>query len=348
MGEWPKSARSITRRRVIFSRTINVPATESFRHVDLRRLEFRNSRVRWGFAFLLLFVTFSCACFAADTNQAPANSFPTPAEVFQGRQFTNKLERDVFFLRTIQEKYPDKWPTLLNANISEDDYVRAPDKLLRFVNELAIAERNRNDAAASTCLALITDAPQFFANTNAYHPEILHAAAQALMDIGPNGRKVLANCFSQGHYRIDSESLEELAKVIAKEKSDDPGLAKALAAVAFDFTTTNGGIFPRCTTEITKDLLCLPHGGSIVKTHLKADEIISDPARFQSVIDGISSANATDLTTNLTAVEPGIKTKLATLTNSPGDYRDDLQDLENRIQKTVATFENSSQIPAKP
>jgi hypothetical protein len=98
---------------------------------------------------------------------------------------------------------------------------------------------------------------------------------------------------------------------------------------------------------MVKDLLSLPGGASAIRDHLKTNEFMGDPARFQAVIDGIAAAHATQLSTNLMSVEPGVKTKLSTLTNNPGDYRDDLQELENRIQKTVATFENSSQTPAK-
>lgn len=295
--------------------------------------------------FILLAVALPSVCFADQSSQSATNSFPTPAEVFQGRQFANKLERDVFFLRAIQEKYPTQWPALLEANILGDDYARAPEKLLRFVNELAIAERNRNDAAACAYLVFITDAPQFFTNADVYHPEILQAAAQAMMDIGPNGRGMLAGSFNQLHYRTDSESLEELAKVVAKEKSDDPAFTKALAATAFDFTTTNGGTYPRCTSEMVKDLLSLPNGVAVIKLHLTTNDVIHDPARFQAVIDGIAAAHNRELATNLAALNSSVSAKLTTLTNSPGDYRNDLQDLHSRIEKTLAAFEVPSSAP---
>jgi hypothetical protein len=301
----------------------------------------------WKNAFIVLFSTLSSICLAGDSDQTATNSFPTPAEVFQGRQFANKLERDIFFLRAIHDQYPPQWPALLDANITVDDYIQAPDKLLRFINELTLAMRNRNDPAAAAHLALVTSTPDFFANTNAYHPEIVQAAAEALIDIGPAGHKALASSFTQEHYRTDAGSLEDLAKIIAKERPADPELAKALAGTAFDFSTANGGTYPRCTSEMVKDLLALPDGPSAVIAHLNADEVLHDPARFQSVIDGIAAARTAELATNLTALEPGIKTKLDTLTNSPGAYRDDLQDLSVRIRKTLVTFKNSSQTPTK-
>lgn len=295
----------------------------------------RNSLLKSVFIFSLAVISRFCL---ADDSAQPTNSFPTPSEVFQGRQFANKTERDLFFLRAIHDHYPLQWPALLDANITVQDYVQSPDKLLRFVNELGITLRDRDDSAASASLSLITSNKDFYANTNAYHPEILQAAAEALIGFGPNGRKALAGSFNQEHYRDDSESLENLAKIIGRKRPDDPELAKALAETAFDFSTGNGGTYPRCTTEMVKNLLCLPDGPAAVRAHLKTEKVVGDPARFQAVIDGISAAHAVDLSTNLTAVEPGIKTKLSTLTNSPGTYRDDLQELENRIQKTVSTI----------
>lgn len=282
---------------------------------------------------------------SAEPDQSATNSFPTPADVFQGRQFANKLERDVFFLRAIHDHYSDKWPDLLEANITMDDYVRSPDKLLRFVNELAIAMRDRDDPAACTNLARVISDADFFANTNAYHPEILQASAQALIQIGPNGRKALAAAFTQDHYRTDPGSLEDVAKVISSEKPADPELAGALAAAAFDFSTAGGGTYPRCTSEVVKDLLSLPDGVATITPQLTTNAIIHDPARFQAVIDGIAAARKTELTTNLATLNSSVAAKLATLTNSPGDYRNDLQDVHNRIEKTLATFGSPSPAP---
>src|SRR5262245_14266989 len=79
-----------------------------------------------------------CPANAAELVRSPAqsgvngkNSFPKPNEIFQGRSFTNKSERDVFFLRTIRQSYPAHWAPLLEANITVTDFVLAPDKLLR-------------------------------------------------------------------------------------------------------------------------------------------------------------------------------------------------------------------------
>ena len=159
-----------------------------------------------------------------------ANAFPTPAEVFQGRTFASQSERDVFFLRAIRDRYPEHWPELLEANITERDYIQSPSKLLRFVQELGEAMRDRDDPAAIKSLATLTSDEKFFTNINAYHPEILNVAAQALMQSGPNGRKALAASFSESHYREDAESLGELARTIGQQRPADPVLAKALAA----------------------------------------------------------------------------------------------------------------------
>jgi hypothetical protein len=270
---------------------------------------------------------------------AGTNSFPSLPEVFQGRTFENEFDRDVFFLRSIQERYPSHWAALLQANITVEEYVRAPVKLLRFINELGAAMEGRNDLTASTNLALLTSDESVYANTNLYHPEILRAAAQALIGIGPNGRKALATCFTEQHYRVDSETLEEYANIIGKERPQDLELAKGLEAMAFDFSTTNGGIYPRCITASVKNLLCLPEGASRVRTHLRTEEVFDNPGRFQAVIDGIVAAQATEFSTNLAALETNVTMKLAVLTNSPGAYRDDLQELNMRIQKTLGLLD---------
>jgi hypothetical protein len=144
--------------------------------------------------------------------------------------------------------------------------------------------------------------------------------------------------FSESHYRDDPESLEELAKIVGKERVADPDLVVALAATAFDFSTTNGGIYPRCTTEAVKNLLRLREGDGVVRTHLNAGELFGNPVRFQAIVDGIASAQAADLSADLTAIDAKIKAKLVVLKNSPGDYRDALEDLDGRIGKTVETF----------
>jgi hypothetical protein len=289
----------------------------------------------------LFLFALSAPCFAGEQDQQGTNSFPTPVDVFQGRQFANKLERDVFFLRAIHDHYPDKWPALLEANITVDDYIRSPDKLLRFINELAIAMRDRDDPTTCANLARVISDKDFFANTNAYRPEIQQTVAQVLIQSGPNGRKALAAAFNQDHYRVDCESLEDLAKVISVERSADADLAHALAATAFDFSTAGGGTYPRCTSELVKDLLSLSNGVATVKPYLTTNAI-HDPARFQAIIDGIAAAHKLELRTNLEVLKSSVSAKLATLTNSPGDYRNDLQDLQSRIDKTLAAFGSPS------
>jgi hypothetical protein len=307
----------------------------------MRNEKFKNLIV--GLVFFLFVV--SPLRLTAAPDQQVTNSFPALADVFQGRQFANKLERDVFFLRAIHDRYPDQWPALLEANITVDDYVQSPDKLLRFINELAIAMRDRDDSASCSNLARVFSDRDFFADTNAYRPELLQASARALMQIGPAGRKALAAAFNQDHYRADPGSLEDLAKVISKERPADAELARALATTAFDFNTAGGGTYPRCTTEMVKDLLSLPDGAATIKPYLTTNGTIHDPARFQAVIDGIAAAHNAELATSLAALNSSVSAKLATLTNSPGDYRNDLLDLHSRIENTLAAFANPDPVP---
>jgi hypothetical protein len=288
---------------------------------------------------VLMQVAVSTACLAADAVPGAAtNSFPAPADVFQGRSFANKFDRAVFFLQAIRDRYPSQWPALLEANINVTEYEQSPAKLLQFIDELGTAMAGRNDPMASARLALITSDKSFFANTNGYVPEILQAGARALIKIGPTGRSALAASFSETHYRDDPESLEDLAKVIGEVGPSDPDLAKALAATAFNFSTTNGASYPRCTTEAVQNLLRLPEGASIVRSNLNKAQVFADPGRFQAVTDGITTARATDLATNLAALDNDATAKLAALTNSPGAYRDDLKDLQVGIQKAIAAL----------
>jgi hypothetical protein len=94
------------------------------------------------------------------------NSFPSLAEIFQGRAFETTFEREVYFLKAIRDHYPQHWLTLLAANINLEGYLKAPSKFLRFVEELGAAMANRNDLAATTNLTLIISDEAFYANTN--------------------------------------------------------------------------------------------------------------------------------------------------------------------------------------
>jgi hypothetical protein len=276
---------------------------------------------------------------ASGLNAGATNSFPSLAEIFQGRTFASEFERDVFFLRSVRDRYPQYWNLLLAANITPGDYLQASSKLLRFVEELGEAMRDTNDPAASTNLALITSGESFYANTNAYHPEILRAAAEALIRIGPRGRKALASSFTEAHYRIDPESLEELARVIGKARPADTNLANALTATAFDFSTTNGGSYPGCTKVAVENLLRLDEGDATVRGRLKMESALDDAGRFQAIVDAITEARAATLTTNLIAIEGPVRTRLAGLTNSPSPYRNDLRELDERIKKAVDTLQ---------
>jgi hypothetical protein len=293
-------------------------------------------------AVILWLVGFPCPSPASEV-AAPAttNTFPAVSEVLHGRIFTNDIERDVFFLRAIHDHFAAHWPDLLEANISVGNYVLYPSRLLRFVDELGKAMRDQNDPAACTNLATITGDADFYANTNVSHPEIVRAAAGALIDIGPNGRKALASAFTESRYRNDPASLELLAQVIGEDRPADAELVGALAAAAFDFSTASGGTYSHCTTVAVTNLLCLSGGDSAVRTHLAIAKVFDNPGRFQAIIDGVAAAQAGELATNLAAVQSQVQTRLAGLTNSPGAYRDDLQELESRIERTLASFEKA-------
>jgi hypothetical protein len=275
-------------------------------------------------------------CVAVETEATPGtNTFPTVPEVLGGQTFKSYAEQDIYFLRSIHDRYHDHWSDLLEANLTLNDFVVSPEKQLRFVNELGEAMRGRNDLPACTNLALITSDPTFYANTNVSRPEIIAAAAKALIRIGPAGRQALVSTFTQSHYRIDPASLEVLADAIGEERPDDPRLVTALAATAFDFSTTNGAFYPHCAMVAVKNVLWLTNGPAAVQAHLKIEECLNNPGRFQSIVDGIAAAQAKELSANLAAVEPEVKARLAALATSPGGYRDDLSELENRIKKAL-------------
>jgi hypothetical protein len=276
------------------------------------------------------------------SSQTESSSFPDPNEVFEGRVFRNNFDRDVFFIRRIRENYPVHWPSLLEANIDTKSYVVTPDKLLRFIEELGTAIAGTDDLAAITNLTAITSDPIFYANTNAYRPEILRAAASTLIRIGPRGRLALANSFSETHYRTDSVSLEVLAEVIGKAGVADSSLSAALAATAFTLTATNGGSYPRCTKEITRNLLRLPEGIAAIQTHLNSKEIFKDPGRFVPAIEAIAEARALGLTTNLIEVQTEVAVKLKALADHPGPYMDDLSELQAHIGKAVEQLRTDS------
>ena len=87
-----------------------------------------------------------------------------------------------------------------------------------------------------------------------------------------------------------------------------------------------------------KNLLLLPTGTAEVRTHLNTNEIFGNPVRFEAVVDGVTAAGASDLKTNLTAVNAGVKAKLSELKNYPGDYRDALGELADAIRKALEAF----------
>lgn len=309
--------------------------------IELRRIW--QAAVLLAYALLLAIVCKPLSGQAQPATKSPSmgtnGPFPEVSEVLQGRQFATKFEREVFFLRRVRESYPAHWSPLLGANITVNDYVQAPAKLLRFVQALGVATAGTDDRAASTNLAAITSDPAFYADTNAYRPEILRAAASALIEIGPGGRKALADSFNEHHYRIDPESLADIAEVVGTSGVSDSQLAAALVATAFTFTATNGGFYPRCTKQAVRNLLRLPESAPVTAAHLNAKEVLHDPGRFQAVVDGLAAARAVVLATNLVFLEHEVAARLSSLTNSPGLYRDELHNLHVRIRQTVSQFQ---------
>ena len=289
-------------------------------------------------AFALCVVLPPASAVAQTDSADTTNSFPTVPEVLGGRTFDTFADRDVFFLRAIHDRYAAHWPDLLEANLTVKDYVLSPEKLHDFIDRLGDAMRDRNDPTACADLAPITGDTLFYANTNVYHAEILQAAARALIKLGPDGRKALAGAFSESHYRTDTTSLEDLANVIGEERPADAVFVQVLSAAAFDFSTASGASYPNCTTTAVKNLLLLTNGLAAVQAHLTSEKMLDNPGRFQAVVGGIAAAHASELATNLTVVQDKVRAKLADPALLAGGYRDDLQELDGRITRTLAGF----------
>jgi hypothetical protein len=299
------------------------------------------NRTRSTPAFAQTLMRFVCAllclaAFSATGGEPTVDPLPPVAEILQGRVFPSKFERDVFFLRQVREKYRQHWPALLEANINTNEYVVAASKLLRFIDELGVAAEGTDDSVAVTHLAPVVADPAYYANTNGYYPDVIRSAAQALIKIGPAGRHSLAGAFTQEHYRTDSVSLEDLAVTIARQRVDSPDLARVLTATAFEFSTADGGSFPRCTTVTVKSLLAIPGGVECVRTNLVPERVLKDPLRFQAAIAGLAAQP--ELKTQLEQIAHAAQEKLSVLTNSPGAYRDAVTELQNEIRRTLTSF----------
>jgi hypothetical protein len=211
-----------------------------------------------------------------------------------------------------------------------------PTSCCDFIEELGTAVADTDDETAIGSLSLITSDPVFYANTNVYRPEILSAAARALLEIGPKGRRALADSFNENHYRADPVSLEIFADVISKSGVSEAELTSALSRAAFTFTATNGGSYPQCTKEMTRTLLRLPQGASVVGSNLNAKAVFDDPGRFQAVVEGVGAAGASALSTNLVGLAGKIAAKLEAHPASLDPYYNDLQGLRNQIERTIA------------
>jgi hypothetical protein len=264
------------------------------------------------------------------------NGFPDVNEVLEGRVFESKFGRDVFFLRRLREKFPDSWPALLAANITVEEYIGSPDKMLRFIEELAEAVAGTDDPVASTNLARVVSDPAYYVSTIGYRPELSRAAANALNRLGPRGRELLARAFTEAHYRQHQPSLEDLADTIGKAGAADAKLVAGLAEMAFTFAATNGGSYASCTEAATRNLLRLTNGVETVRMHLGAKEVFADPGRFQTVMDAIASQHADALSVTLGKLSTEVAAKLDTLKDYPGAYRDELRELGRRLNRATA------------
>jgi hypothetical protein len=278
----------------------------------------------------------------APSSEDEGNSFPDANEILKGRIFRSTFERDVFFLRKIYENYAQQWPPLLEANIVVKDYVQSPDKLQRFIEELGAAMQGADDLPAITNLAAITSNPEFYANTNAYRPEILRAAGSSLIKIGPKARQALAASFNEFHYRTDTASLGILAETVGKSGILDTNLSAALAATAFTFTATNGGSYPGLTRDVITNLLSIPDGTSMVASYFTPAQLFKDPGRFQAVVDGVAAAHAAGLTPNLNETSEQVTGKLKALPTNPSPYREDLLELQEHIKRAIEQLKSST------
>ena len=286
---------------------------------------------------------------AATSSDSQTNSFPDPATILAGKAFTNTFDREVYFLKSVCESYPSQWAPLLKANLLVTDYVVDPGKLQRFVQEVGKATAGTDDLVAATNLAVIVSDAAFYANTNAFRPEILGTTAKTLIEIGPNGRRALAAAFNEGHYRVSPESLEVLAQAVELSGSTDPKLLAVLAATAFSFSASNGGNYPSCTRTAVVALLHLPGGIEAVRHHLNEKEIFDDPVRFQDVVESIISAKASGLQPDLIRLENATKARLELLkasasSASAAPYLEELEKLRARLDRATSILK-SSQTP---
>jgi hypothetical protein len=275
----------------------------------------------------------------ASPADSDTDSFPSVSEVLQGQVFSNKFDREVFFLRAIHDRYPAHWPSLLAANLTVVDYVVAPDKLREFIEELGTAMAGGNDLTTATNLVAILSDPAYHAHAGAYRPDVVAGTARALIGLGPKGKEALAAVFNETQYRSAPAILADLAGSIGSTGASDVKLTQALAATAFTFATTNGATYPHCTGAAITNLLRLPAGAGVVAAHLNVKEVFDNPGRFQAIVESITSAydaaSAAQLTASLRALQPAMIAKLGVLTNSPGAYRDDLAELDAGIRRAL-------------
>jgi len=124
--------------------------------------------------------------------EAGPEAFPEITEVLQGRIFDTKFDRDVVFLRRIREDFHRHWADFLEANLTEKEFVQVPDKMAKFLEKLAKSTAGTDDATTAEKLAVLVTDPVFYANTNAYRPDLLTAAARTLIGLGPKGCQAFA------------------------------------------------------------------------------------------------------------------------------------------------------------
>jgi len=264
--------------------------------------------------------------------EAGPEAFPEITEVLQGRIFDTKFDRDVVFLRRIREDFHRHWADFLEANLTEKEFVQVPDKMAKFLEKLAKSTAGTDDATTAEKLAVLVTDPVFYANTNAYRPDLLTAAARTLIGLGPKGCQAFAGTFSLAHYRTDPVSLELFAEVAGKSGTGDPKVQAGLAAVAFTFATERGGSFPRCTRVAVRQLLALPGGVEVVRPFMHAPAAMEDPGRFRDIVVGIVAARVPGLKGELEGIARQAVAKLAAMPPGASAYRDEVTGLRSALE----------------
>jgi hypothetical protein len=83
-----------------------------------------------------------------------------------------------------------------------------------------------------------------------------------------------------------------------------------------------------------------PRGVALLSEFLSQPGVLADPGRCRSALEGVSTNQVSNLTQSLAALGAKVESKLETLTNSPGEYRDELQKLQDKIKQIGKQLES--------